>query len=54
MEIPATSVDGVDEQHVVEAHLENLWKQKLTWRTNRNRVQPLFPMFRFQQMFEGD
>jgi len=28
MEIPATNgdVDGVDEQHVVEAHLENLQK----------------------------
>jgi len=24
MEIPAIDVDGVDEQHVVEAHLESL------------------------------
>jgi hypothetical protein len=39
MEIPAINVDGVDEQHVVEAHLENLWKQKLTWRTYRNKDQ---------------
>ncbi len=30
MEIPTDDddVDGVDEQHVVETHLENLWKQK--------------------------
>jgi hypothetical protein len=39
MEIPATNVDGVDEQHVVESHLENLQKQKLTWKTCRNKYQ---------------
>jgi len=26
--------DGVDEHRVVEAHLENLWKQRSTWKLN--------------------
>jgi hypothetical protein len=30
MDIP--DVDGVDEQHVIEVHLENLLKQKLVWK----------------------
>lgn len=34
MEIPIddNDVNGVDEQHVVEAHLENLWKQRSAWK----------------------
>jgi hypothetical protein len=28
------TVDGVDEHHVVEAHLDNLWKQILAWKPN--------------------
>ncbi len=34
MEIPIdeNGVNGVDEQHVVEAHLENLWKQRSAWK----------------------
>jgi hypothetical protein len=34
MEIPFVDgdVDGVDEQHVVETHLENLLKWRLTWK----------------------
>jgi hypothetical protein len=36
IEIPTFDVDGVDEEHV-EAHLENLRKQKLNWKTYINR-----------------
>jgi hypothetical protein len=41
MEIPIddNDVDGVDEQHVVEAHLENLWKHILAWKPHyRNSI----------------
>jgi hypothetical protein len=41
MEIPTADddVDGVDEQHVVETHLENLWKQRAAWKLHyRNSI----------------
>jgi hypothetical protein len=32
MEILVDDVDGIDEQHVGETHLENLWKQRSAWK----------------------
>jgi hypothetical protein len=40
MEIPAVDgdVDGVDEQHVVEAHLENLLKWRSAWKLHYHNL----------------